>query len=105
LTLAALSGGVFEYVPGFFAVFNRWNTASTSSMPFAQRFALSASVGGNVSRRDREGRNARRLKRVQGIYSIPHILNACYYNPNLTILPTVLIGDIDLSVYTTRSGR
>jgi glycosyltransferase involved in cell wall biosynthesis len=105
ITVAALIGAGFAYAPGVFSIYNRWNPNSTSSMPFKERLGHQLEL--ELRFRDlilsSDLSNKKKKQYISLLNS--HSLNACYYNPSLTIRRPFWIGDVDLSIVDVASPR
>lgn len=98
VTLAALSGAAFVYTDGFFSVYNRWNPNSVSSMPFSKRLEHQLDLEETFREEIRCGHFSRNLKRQYEAILNAHVINACYYNPGLTIKRAFLPTSIDFRI-------
>jgi glycosyltransferase involved in cell wall biosynthesis len=98
LTLAALKGGRFRYAPGFFSVYNRSDAASVSSMDFDRRLALQLELEENFRVLIGDLPIAAKTRRKYLSALNAHAMNACYYNPSLTIKRPFSIFSIDWSL-------
>jgi hypothetical protein len=93
-----LHGAAFIYTPGFFSIYNRWNPHSLSSMPFAERLDHQLDLEETFRDEIDCSNFPPRLRREYKSLLNAHILNACYYNPKLTIRKLFWIGNVDYSV-------
>ncbi len=84
-TLAALTGACFVYVPGFVATYNRWPGDSVSKMDFNKRLEhqlmLESMFRTHIKKSDYSSVKQRRYLSLLNA----HVMNACFYNPSLTI--------------------
>lgn len=86
VTLAALNGARFAYVPGFFAAYNRWNETSTSNMKFEQRLAHQLVLESYFRDIIAAAKFSRSQKARYFALLNAHALNACFYNRELKLL-------------------
>ena len=86
ITMAALLGAKFSYTKGFYCVYNRWNANSVSSMNFKQRLVYQLELEQKFRRKIVENNYPKKTKRKYLALLNAHTLNACFYNPQLTIL-------------------
>ena len=98
VTIAALAGARFAYVSGFYSVYNRWNPNSVSSMPFAERLDYQLDLEETFRNAIRKAGLPAKLRKRYELILNAHILNACYYNPALTIRRPFWIGHVDLGI-------
>ncbi len=85
-TMAALLGANFAYTEGFFCVYNRWNSNQVSAMNFNKRLKFQLELEQKFRKRIIENKyNIKLQKRYFSVLNA-HTMNACFYNPNLTIL-------------------
>ena len=82
-TMAALTGAKFVYSPGFYSIYNRWNSNQISAMNFAKRLEHQIKLEKKFRDIIRKGNYQHKSKYLACLNS--HLLNACYYNPKLTI--------------------
>lgn len=85
-TLAALLGAKFTYVSGFFAIYNIWNTNSVSAMNFKQRLKYQLELEQVFRARIINNKYPKKITKQYLAILNAHTMNACFYNPNLTIL-------------------
>ena len=88
VTTAALLGAKFTYVEGFFSVYNIWNKNSVSSMNFKQRLVYQLELEQKFRNTILANNYPKSLKRKYLSLLNAHTMNACFYNPKLTILNT-----------------
>lgn len=98
VTIAALTGARFAYVPGYFSVYNRWNANSVSSMDFGTRLDHQLDLEETFRAQIRKADLPARLKKRYEAILNAHILNACYYYPALTIRRPFWIGNVDFGI-------
>ncbi|MCF6243375.1 MAG: hypothetical protein L3J74_18820 [Bacteroidales bacterium] len=87
-TMAALIGAKFTYAKGFFSVYNRWSINSVSSMDFKQRLIYQLQLEQKFRTKILENNYSKKSKRKYLALLNAHTMNACFYNPKLTILNT-----------------
>lgn len=85
-TMAALIGAKFCYAEGYFCVYNRWNANSVSSMDFKTRLKFQLHLEQKFREKVLENNYpAEKRKKYLSVLNA-HTMNACFYNPKLTIL-------------------
>jgi glycosyltransferase involved in cell wall biosynthesis len=84
-TLAVLSGAKAAYCPGFYCVYNVWNKNSVSAMDFKTRLAYQLKLEKRFRNIILKNNYPNKLKRQYLSLLNAHVMNACFYNPKLTI--------------------
>jgi len=85
-TMAALLGAKFTYSKGFYCVYNRWNVNSVSSMDFKQRLVYQLELEQKFRAKIIDNNYSKKIKKKYLSVLNAHTMNACFYNPKLTIL-------------------
>ncbi len=98
ITLAALSGAKFSYTAGFFSVYNRWNINSVSSMDFKKRLEYQLVLEQTFRQKIIQNNYSQKQKRKYLSLLNAHTMNACFYNPKLTILSTFSFFNINWKI-------
>ncbi len=86
VTMAALLGAKFYYTKGFFCIYNRWNINSVSSMDFNQRLVYQLQLEQKFRNKILQNNYPKKIRNKYFAALNAHTLNACFYNPKLTIL-------------------
>ena len=86
ITMAALVGANFSYTHGFFCIYNRWNSNSVSAMNFKKRLKFQLELEQKFRKIIIENNYPKKLKKKYLSLLNAHTMNACFYNPKLTIL-------------------
>lgn len=96
-TLAAIYGRQFAYVPGQFAVYNRWSLTSVSKLNFKTRLELNAEL---IYRYKKEialqETMSSHLKGLYTSYLDTELLVSCYYHPRLPLQEIIPLRSIRL---------
>jgi hypothetical protein len=98
VTMAALMGGRFCYQQGFFAVYNIWNKNSVSAMDFKKRLKYQLILEQRFRKVIIKNNYPSKLKRKYLSTLNAHVMNACFYNPELTIINSFSFFNIDLNI-------
>lgn len=85
-TMAALLGAKFAYTSGFFSVYNIWNKNSVSAMNFQKRLFYQLQLEQKFRHKIIENNYPKKTEKKYLSVLNAHALNACFYNPKLTIL-------------------
>jgi glycosyltransferase involved in cell wall biosynthesis len=85
LTMAVLSGAKAFYCPGFYCVYNVWNKNSVSAMDFKTRLGHQIVLEKKFRDMIRQNNYPRQKRRQYLSLLNAHMMNACFYNPKLTI--------------------
>jgi len=98
ITLAALNNARFSYAPGYYCIYNRWNSNSVSSISFGER--LKHQINLEYSFRQIVCKNKYPPKKQRKYLALlnAHTLNACYYYPKLTILNKFSIFNVNWKI-------
>lgn len=95
-TLAAIQGANFNYVPGLFSVYNRWDTKSVSSIDFMKRLELSLELEELfMDKIANETWIEDDRKKELLSYLKTDSLKACFYHPSLMIKKPVKFNEIE----------
>jgi len=98
VTMAALLGANFYYVPGYYCIYNRWNINSVSaSFNFKERWAHQFLLEKRFRRKILENNYSKILKRRYLSILNANAITACFYNQNLTILNSFSFFNINWS--------
>lgn len=83
-TKAAILGAKFVYVPGVYAVYNRWSTGTVSGMPFKQRLEHNQQLEGALRKLllAQEWISAKKKKDYAAILDT-HKVKACFYHAKI----------------------
>ncbi len=84
-TKAALSNTKFCYVPGFFSIYNRWSGGQVSAVDFKERLKHQLVLEERFRKIILNGNFPLRERVKYSALLNAHIINACYYHPQLTI--------------------
>lgn len=84
-SMVALLGAKFVYVPGIYAVYNRWSINTISGMNFALRIKLTQILENKLREVILESSFDRIKKRHYLSIISTHKLKACYYNPKVEL--------------------
>jgi len=83
VTLAAIFGAKFVYVPGNFAVYNRWSAGTISKMGFDQRLMHSSALAQSFIRKIDESNLPKKSTYISVLKT--ELLVSHQYNPNVPI--------------------
>lgn len=84
-TMAALIGAKFVYVPGIFAVYNRWSTQTISGIEFKQRLELNQILEKKFREKIVKSSYNKDVKKKYFNILNTHKIKACYYNSSIQI--------------------
>ena len=99
VTLAALNGASFVYVPGFFSIYNRFSVSSVSKMNFKCRLGFQLEMEEKFRKTILRAVNISRRRKARYISVLnSHIINAIYYAPNLQIRHPFSIFHVDWKI-------
>jgi glycosyltransferase involved in cell wall biosynthesis len=85
-TMAALLGAEFVYAEGFYCIYNRWNANSVSSMQFKKRLKFQLELEQKFRKKIIEKNYPKKQEKQYLSLLNAHSMNACFYNPKLTVL-------------------
>ncbi len=84
-TMAAFIGAKFRYSKGYFSVYNFWNENQVSAMNFKQRLEYQLVLELKFRKIITTNNYSDKVKKKYLSVLNAHAMNACYYNPQLTI--------------------
>ncbi len=84
-TIAALLGAKFRYCKGYFCVYNRWSNNQVSAMNFNKRLEHQIELELKFREIIIKNKYPKNIEKKYLSILNAHTLNACYYNPKLTI--------------------
>ncbi len=85
-TTAALIGAKFCYKKGYFCVYNRWNANQVSAMNFKERLTHQLVLEQKFRKQILSNKYPKNLEKKYLSVLNAHTMNACFYNPKLSIL-------------------
>jgi len=98
ITMAALLGANFYYVPGYYCVYNRWNINSVSaSHTYKEQWAHQLLLENRFRKKIIKKNYSKTLKKRYLSILNANVITACFYNRNLTILNSFSFFNINWS--------
>jgi len=98
ITMAALLGAKFSYIHGFYCVYNIWNVNSVSAMGFQERLKHQLVLEQKFRKKVNKNNYSKKVKMKYLALLNAHTMNACFYNPKLTILNKFSLFNINWKI-------